>query len=337
MQAHKVSLTGVKPTGAVHLGNYLGAIRPALRLADQYNARYFIADYHALTTERDPKALEQQIYHVAAAWLASGLDPTRMLIYRQSHVPEVFELAWVFSCLLAAGQLERGHAYKDALAKGDAPNAGILYYPMLMAADIVLYDANVVPVGKDQKQHLELTRDVAVRLNHLYGEGTVVVPEAKLAEVAVIPGTDGEKMSKSRDNGIDLFAPAKQLRKAIMRIQTDSTPQEAPKQAEGTTVFEIFRAVASPADTAAFKAKLEAGGWGWGHAKQALYDVIEAELGPKREHYDALMADKTKIDTVLEEGAEQARNIAARTMRRVRTAIGIRGNERKRAKTIAPV
>ncbi len=337
MVTKKVSLTGVKPTGAVHLGNYLGAIRPAIRLADAYTARYFIADYHALTTERDPIALEQQIYHVAACWLASGLDPSRMLIYRQSQVPEVFELAWIFSCLTAAGQLERGHAYKDAVAKGGAPNAGLLFYPMLMAADIVLYDADVVPVGKDQKQHLELTRDVAVRLNHVYGEGTVVVPEAKLAEVAVIPGTDGEKMSKSRGNGIDLFAPQKQLRKAIMKIQTDSTPEGAPKVAEGSTVFEIFRAVASESDTLAFKQRLEAGGWGWGHAKQALFEVIEAEIGPKRKRYDELMADTREIDRLLDDGARQARVIAQRTMRRVRSAIGITGNERKRAKTVAPV
>lgn len=336
MAAQKVSLTGVKPTGAVHLGNYLGAIRPALKLAEQYRARYFIADYHALTSERDPRALEAQIYHVAASWLASGLDPERMLIYRQSQIPEVFELAWVFSCLLAAGQLERGHAYKDALAKGDAPNAGLLYYPMLMAADIVLYDADVVPVGKDQKQHLELTRDVAVRLNHLYGEGTVVVPEAQLADVAVIPGTDGQKMSKSRGNGIELFAPQKKLRKAIMKIQTDSTPEDAPKQAEGTTVYEIFRAVASESDAKAFRERLEAGGWGWGHAKQALYELIETEIAPKREHYEALMNDKRQIDAILDEGADKARQIALRTMRRVRSAIGISGNERRRAQTVAP-
>lgn len=336
MTAKKISLTGVKPTGAVHLGNYLGAIRPAIKLAETYTARYFIADYHALTTERDPIALEQQIYHVAASWLASGLDPAQMLIYRQSHIREVFELAWIFSCLTAAGQLERGHAFKDSVAKGSAPNAGLLFYPMLMAADIVLYDADVVPVGKDQKQHLELTRDVAVRLNHLYGEGTVVVPEAKLAEVALIPGTDGEKMSKSRGNGIDLFVPAKKLRKAIMKIQTDSTPQEAKKVAEGSTVYEIFRAVASESDTLAFKQKLEAGGWGWGHAKEALYEVLEAEIGPKRERYETLMDDKREIDRILEEGARSAQHIADRTMRRVRAAIGIAGNERRRAKTMAP-
>ena len=192
----KTSLTGIKPTGVPHLGNYLGAIRPALRLADDHRSIYFIADYHALTTERDPQRLQQQVYDVAAAWLACGLDPKRTLLYRQSDVIEVFELAWVFACVVATGQLERGHAYKDALAQG-SPNAGIFNYPLLMAADIVLYGADLVPVGKDQVQHLELARDIAVRVNHLYGEGTVVVPEALITEAPLVPGTDGRKMSKS--------------------------------------------------------------------------------------------------------------------------------------------
>ena len=205
----KTSLTGIKPTHLPHLGNYLGAIRPALSLVDHYRTLYFIADYHALTTVRDPDALREYVRDVAATWLACGLDPDRTLLYRQSDVPEVFELTWVLSCLLATGQLERGHAYKDALARGESPNAGIFNYPLLMAADILLYDTDVVPIGRDQKQHLELTRDVATRLNHLYGEGTLVVPEALISDAPLVPGTDGEKMSKSKGNGIPLFEPPK--------------------------------------------------------------------------------------------------------------------------------
>src|SRR5690349_7732670 len=222
----QVSLTGIKPTGSkvtaqggglIHLGNYFGAIRPALRLAERYETIYFVADYHALTTQRDPQALRDNIYDVAATWLACGLDPERTLLFRQSAVPEVFELSWVLGCFIATGQLERGHAYKDALSEGESPNAGIFNYPLLMAADILLYDTQVVPIGADQKQHLELARDVAVRLNHRYGEGTVVVPEALVTEAPLVPGDDGRKMSKSYGNTIALFAPTKVLRDGIMK------------------------------------------------------------------------------------------------------------------------
>ncbi|MDB4973004.1 MAG: Tryptophanyl-tRNA synthetase, partial [Myxococcaceae bacterium] len=215
----KRSLTGIKPTGTIHVGNYLGAMRPALRLVESYESSlYFIADYHALTTVHDRRQLHTMVYDVAAAWLAVGLEPERTVLYRQSAVTEVFELAWVLSCLIATGQLERGHSYKDALAKGDSPNAGIFNYPVLMAADIVLYDTNVVPVGLDQRQHLEVARDVANRVNHVFGEGTLVVPQAVIQEDVLVPGLDGQKMSKSHGNVIPLFAAQKELKKIVMSI-----------------------------------------------------------------------------------------------------------------------
>jgi len=304
------------------LGNYLGAIRPALSLVDRYRTLYFIADYHAVTTVRDANALRGYIRDVAATWLACGLDPEQTLLYRQSDVPEVFELTWVLSCLLATGQLERGHAYKDAVARGESPNAGIFNYPVLMAADILLYDTDVVPIGKDQKQHLELTRDVAMRLNHLYGEGTLVVPEALIGEAPLVPGTDGEKMSKSKGNGIPLFDSPKKLRKVIMGIKTSSEGLDDPKRAEGSTVYELFSLVA-PDRAPEMKQKLEAGGYGWGHAKEDLYQAIEEEIGPKREAYLSIRADEAELDSILHAGADSARRIAHTTIQRVRSAIGI--------------
>ncbi|MGD8608552.1 MAG: tryptophan--tRNA ligase [Myxococcales bacterium] len=318
----KTSLTGIKPTHLPHLGNYLGAIRPALSLVDRYRTLYFIADYHALTTVREAAALRNHIRDVAATWLACGLDPERTLLYRQSDVPEVFELTWVLSCLLATGQLERGHAYKDAISRGESPNAGIFNYPALMAADILLYDTDVVPIGKDQKQHLELTRDVANRLNHLYGEGTLVVPEALITEAPLVPGTDGEKMSKSKGNSIPLFESPKKLRKVIMGIKTTSETLDEPKSVDGSTVYELYALIA-PEHAAEMKRKLEAGGYGWGHAKQDLFEAIEAELGPKRDAYLSIRADEARLDALLHVGAGKAREIARHTMDRVRSAVGI--------------
>lgn len=330
--ARKVSLTGIKPTGAVvppeaggsiHLGNWLGAIRPALALVDRYESVYFIADYHALTTQRDPGALRQNALDIAATWMACGLDPARTLLFRQSDVIEVFELSWIFACMVATGQLERAHAYKDALARGDNPNAGLFNYPLLMAADIVLYDSNVVPVGQDQKQHVELARDIAVRLNHHYGDGTVVVPEALITEAPVVPGADGKKMSKSHGNTIPLFAPTAVLRKAVMAIKSDSTPLEEPKTPEGAVAYELYRLVAGAAEAEEMARKLRAGGYGWGHAKEALSDMLEAQIAPLRGRYLDLRRDERALDRVLEEGAQRARGIARRTMARVRGAIGI--------------
>ena len=319
----KTSLTGIKPTATPHLGNYLGAIRPALRLSESYRTLYFIADYHALTTLRDPPALQQYVYDVAASWMASGLDPNRTLLYRQSAVPEVFELTWILCCLTATGQLERGHAYKDALAKGDSANAGIFNYPMLMAADVLLYDTDVVPVGKDQKQHMELTRDIANRFNHVFGEGNLVVPEALIGDAPLVPGTDGQKMSKSAGNAIPLFASAKELKKTVMQIKTSSEPVEAPKDPGSSVVFQLYSQVAEPAQVEEMAAALRKGGFGWGHAKQALAEALEAELGPRRERFYELRQDPLLLNEVLESGAKRARTIAHKTMRRVREAVGI--------------
>jgi tryptophanyl-tRNA synthetase len=330
--AVKTSLTGIQPSGkavsieeggAVHLGNYLGAIRPALALAKRYDGLYFIADYHALTGQRDPEALRQNVRDVAAAWLAAGLDPEHTLLFRQSAVPEVFELSWIFACIVAAGQLERGHAYKDALDRGEAPNAGIFNYPLLMAADILLYDADVVPVGADQKQHLEIARDIAVRMNHVYGEGTVVVPEALIHDAPVVPGHDGRKMSKSYGNTIPLFAPSKALRSAILKVKSDSTPLEEPKQAEGSLVFDLYKLITTKDQQTALATKLQAGNYGWGHAKQELYEQLESHLSPMRDRYIHLRQNPTQIDEILAAGAAQARKKAHRTMQRIRAAIGI--------------
>ena len=319
------SLTGIKPTGTVHVGNYLGAMRPALELVQKFDSSlYFIADYHALTSVQDRSTLHTTIYDVAAAWLAAGLNPERTLLYRQSSVAEVFELTWVLSCLVATGQLERGHAYKDALGKGHAPNAGIFNYPVLMAADIILYDTNLVPVGRDQKQHLEIARDVAGRFNHVFGENTLVVPEALIQNELLVPGTDGQKMSKSYGNVIPLFGTAKELKKSVMGIVTGSESLEEPKQPEGATVFTLYTQIAGAERAELLAAKLRAGGYGWGHAKQDLLQALDETLSPMRERYQALRSDERALDAVLERGAEQARKIARATMERVRDAIGIR-------------
>jgi len=322
LRSVKTSLTGIKPTHLPHLGNYLGAIRPALSLVERYRTLYFIADYHALTTLHEPEKLRTYVRDVAATWLACGLDPDRTLLYRQSAVPEVFELTWVLSCFLATGQLERGHAYKDAVARGEAPSAGLFNYPVLMAADILLYDTDVVPIGKDQKQHLELTRDVATRINHRYGDGTLVVPEALISEAPLVPGIDGEKMSKSRGNGIPLFESSKKLRKVVMSITTTSDALEDRKDAEGSTVYQLYRLVA-PDEAPEMKRKLEAGGYGWGHAKQDLFEAIEREVGPMRDRFREIRADESAIDRALSAGAERAREIARSTLARVRAAVGV--------------
>jgi tryptophanyl-tRNA synthetase len=317
----KTSLTGIQATGTPHLGNYIGAIRPALKLAETYRSFYFIADYHALTTINDPRELRSNVYDVAATWLACGLDPEQTVFYRQSAIPEVHELAWIFACLISTGQLERGHSYKDALAKGEAPNAGLFNYPLLMAADIILYDAHVVPVGRDQKQHMEVARDLSVRFNHVFGD-TLVVPEAEIRSEILVPGLDGRKMSKSYGNYVPLFAPAKELKNQLLKIVTGSEALEAPKAAEGTTIFTMYQFVASAAQCQEMADKLRAGGYGWGHAKQALFEAIDAAIGPYREKYVALRKDEPELDRILLRGAERAREIAHVTIARVRKAIG---------------
>ena len=326
-------LTGIKPTGRPHVGNLLGAIRPALRLADQgLEAMYFIADDHALTPVHDAKELAHLTREVAATWLALGLDTDKVVFYRQSDIPEIFELAWVFSCFTSKGWMNKAHAYKaivdakEAAGETDVDagiNMGIYGYPILMAADIVAFDVDLVPVGKDQVQHVEIARDIAQRINHVYGKDPLRLPQAKLEEnSAIVPGLDGRKMSKSYDNTIPLFAPAKELKKIVNRIVTDSTPPEVPKDPDASTIYQIYRAVASQADTEAFAARFRAG-IGWGDAKAALFEKLDTELGPARERYNALMADPVKIDALLAQGAAKARITARRTLDRVREALGV--------------
>lgn len=320
----QIALTGIKPSGQPHIGNYLGMIRPALALAQRYQGLYFIADYHALTTLHVGDQLRLHTREVAATWLALGLDPQRSLLYRQSDVPEVMELAWILSCFTSKGMLDRAHAFKDALAQKRDVSAGLYTYPVLMAADIVAFGAQVVPVGKDQKQHLEMCRDIALRFNHVYGE-LLVVPEALIQEeVEIIPGLDGRKMSKSYDNTIPLFLPTAQLRKLVMRIQTDSTPVAEPKVPETAAVFQLYRHFASPAEVEALAARLRAGGIGWAVAKEALCEAMERALAEPRARYQQLFADEAGLAAVLRDGAERARALAAPRMEKIRRAVGVR-------------
>jgi tryptophanyl-tRNA synthetase len=319
----KTFVTGIKPTGPVHIGNYLGAMRPALRLSKGQRLFCSIADYHAFTTPQDPARLREHTYDLAAAWLAAGLDPASAILFRQSSIAEVFELAWIFDCLITTGRLERGHAYKDALTRGESPTAGLFNYPVLMAADVVLFDADLVPVGTDQKQHVEVARDLAIRLNRRFREGTVVVPEALVTNASVVPGTDGRKMSKSHGNTLPVFAPEGELRSAIMNIKTSPEPLEAPKDPEGSIVVELYSFFASESDVAAMKDDLRRGAYGWRQAKEVLFEAVNVEIGGKRGAFVALRADESKLGAILDDGAARARRVARGTMSRVRAAIGI--------------
>ena len=320
----KRALTGIKPTGNVHLGNYLGMIRPALELQDSFEAFYFIADYHAMTTQKDGAALYRQTLETTATWLALGLDPERTTLFRQSAVPEVCELTWILSCHVPVGMLDRGHAVKAAREDDREINAGLLNYPLLMAADILLYDAHVVPVGLDQKQHIEITRDIATKVNFVWGEDTLVVPEPHIREeVAVIPGLDGRKMSKSYGNEIGLWLPSKQLRKTVMRIVTDSTPMEEPKDPDRDNVFALYKLFASADQTADLARRYRAGGLGYGHAKQELFEVIDAHLAEARDRYQDWIEHPDRIEDVLDAGAERARSAAQPTLDRLRRRSGI--------------
>lgn len=331
----KVSLTGIKPTGDPHIGNFVGAIRPALELAEQYESIYFIADYHALTTIRDPEVLRRYTRSVAATWMAAGLDPERTVFYRQSDVPEVFELTWILSCVTAKGLMNRAHAYKAALdrnreagtAELDAGvNMGLFNYPILMAVDILIMETDVVPVGKDQVQHVEYAADIAGSFNHLYGnQHKLKIPQPLIPESdtgQAVPGTDGRKMSKSYGNTIPLFVEPSTLRKMIRRIPTDSTPVEESKDPDSSSVFQILQQFASPSDTAEVRKRLEAGGMGWGELKDELFQTLDNLLAPLRERYDALMEPTSELDELLVRGAERARHRAGPVLAGVKKAIG---------------
>jgi tryptophanyl-tRNA synthetase len=328
----KISLTGIKPTGILHIGNYFGAIKPALKLAKDYDARYFIADYHALNTMKDPKELSERIREVAAGWLAAGLDPEQVIFYRQSSIPETFELSTQLMAFTAKGLMNRAHAYKAAVQenteKNDDPDAGVnmglFTYPVLMAADIILFDSDVVPVGKDQVQHIEMAQDIAQAVNANYKQQVLKVPQALVQEdVAVVPGLDGRKMSKSYNNIIPLFAPEKELRRLIMRIVTNSQGVEEPKDPGASQIFLLYKLFASAEEQAALAARYRAGGMGWGEAKEELFRAANRELSPLRERFNALIVDPAALDRILARGAERARPIAAATVKRFRKAAGI--------------
>ncbi len=319
-------LTGIQSSGIPHLGNILGAIQPAIALAEQSNnqALLFIADYHSLTSVRDAEALKHNTYATAATWLAFGLDTDKHIFYRQSDIPAVCELAWFLNCFTPIPMLENAHSFKDKSAKfnKDKISAGLFTYPVLMAADILLYDAEIVPVGKDQEQHLEITRNIARSFNHNYGD-TFVIPESKIQEkVMVVPGTDGQKMSKSYGNFIDIFLPDKKLRKVIMGIQTDSTPLDDPKNPDTCNVFKLYQLLGSEAQIAELRQNYTAGNYGYGAAKQALYELIIDKYATQRKAYHRFMVNTSLIDVELKKGAEKAHKISTEVLARIKTKLG---------------
>jgi tryptophanyl-tRNA synthetase len=317
-------LTGLQPSGKLHVGNFFGAMEPAVRLQDEGEAFYFIADYHAMTSSQNPAALRDNVRELAVDFLACGLDPARAVFFRQSAVPEVNELAWLLSTICPMSLLAKCHSYKDKTAQGIAANHALFAYPVLMAADILLYDSNKVPVGKDQKQHLEVTRDLAVKFNETYGEGTVVLPDPIIREdTAVVIGLDGRKMSKTYHNTLPIFGEEKPLKKLIMKITTDSTPVEAPKPTEGSTILALYKLFASPADYAAMVADHENGGFGYGDFKKRLADAYWDFFAPMRVRRAEIEADPGYVDQVLAAGALRAREEAAKVLDRVRRAVGL--------------
>jgi tryptophanyl-tRNA synthetase len=333
-------LTGITTTGTPHLGNYVGAIRPAVTASLNAGTEsfYFLADYHALIKCDEPARIQRSTLEIAASWLAAGLDPARVFFYRQSDIPEIPELTWLLACVTGKGLLNRAHAYKASVDKntaaGSEPDAdvtaGLFMYPVLMAADILMFKSHKIPVGRDQIQHIEMARDMAQSFNHLYGEH-FVLPEAAIeASVATLPGLDGRKMSKSYDNAIPLFAPREQLRKLIAGIVTDSRAPGEPKDVEGSALFQIYQAFANNEETDTLR-QAYADGIGWGDAKKALFERIDREIAPMRERYEALMADPAGMETILLAGAAKARELATPFMAELRAAVGLRGLGKQRA------
>ncbi|MEE9406899.1 MAG: tryptophan--tRNA ligase [Polaribacter sp.] len=317
-------LTGVQSTGTPHLGNLLGAILPAIEMSNnpKNEAFLFIADLHSLTQIKDGKTLRENTYSTAATWLACGLDINKTVFYRQSDVPQTTELTWYLNCFFPYQRLTLAHSFKDKANRLSDVNSGLFNYPMLMAADILLYDAEIIPVGKDQLQHLEMTRDVANRFNNVVGK-TLVVPEAKIQEnTKLVPGIDGEKMSKSRNNIINIFLPDKKLRKQIMSIKTDSKGLEEPKNPDTDNIYAIYKLLASNEQIVEMRANYEGGNYGYGHAKQALYELIIEHFATVRERYNHFMENKHEIDEALEIGAEKATKVAKGVLQRVRAKIG---------------
>ena len=317
-------LTGIQSTGTPHLGNILGAIKPAIDMANDPNNEsfLFIADMHSLTQIKDAETLRNNTYSTAATWLAFGLDIEKTVFYRQSDVPQVNELSWYLSCFFPYQRLTLAHSFKDKSDRLEDVNAGLFTYPMLMAADILLYDAEIVPVGKDQLQHIEMTRDVASRFHSKMGE-TFVMPEGKIQEnTKLIPGTNGAKMSKSNNNFINIFLPDKKLRKQVMSIETDSTPLEEPKNPDTCNVFALYKLLGSPEQVTDMRTKYENGGFGYGHAKQALFELITDTFSEERTKYNHYINNLDEIDEALKIGAEKASNVANEVLKRVRKKVG---------------
>ncbi|MGC9361429.1 MAG: tryptophan--tRNA ligase [Candidatus Syntrophosphaera sp.] len=328
----KVALTGIKPTGIPHIGNYLGAIKPALELAKTCEARYFIADYHALNSCKDPDEIRKMTLEIAAAWLASGLDPGKALFYKQSLVPQTFELLTMLMAFTPKGLMNRAHAYKSIVQANresgrdpdDGVNMGLYTYPVLMAADILLFDTDYVPVGNDQFQHVEMAVDIAQSFNFIYGRECFKLPQPIATEQSkTLVGLDGRKMSKSYDNTIPMFAPEKKLRKLIMRIVTNSQSVEEPKDPDVCTIFSLYKNFATPEQIEALRERYLAGGMGWGHAKQELFEVMNSHLKPLRERYEELIADPRVIMDALEEGSAKARKLAVKKIEQLRSIIGV--------------
>jgi len=316
-------LSGIQPSGKLHLGNYFGMMQPALQLQEQGETFLFIANYHALTSVNDPARLREDTFDVALDFLACGLDPARTVFFRQSDVPEVTELTWLLSVITPMGLLERCHSYKDKLAKGLPPSHGLFSYPVLMAADILLYQSTLVPVGRDQKQHVEVTRDLAIKFNNQFGP-VFTIPEPAIREdVAVVPGLDGQKMSKSYGNTIELFGSPKETKARIMQIVTDSTPLEAPKDPDTCNVFALYKLFATPAEREAMAARYRAGQFGYGHAKKALCEAFEAKFGPLRARREELARNPAAVESILRDGAARARAEARKTLTAARQAVGI--------------
>lgn len=317
-------LTGLQPSGKLHVGNFFGAMEPAIRLQEQGEAYYFIANYHAMTTVSDGATLRQYTDDLALDFLATGLDPQKAVFFRQSDVPEVHELAWILSTVCPMGLLERCHSFKDKTAKGFSPNHALFAYPALMAADILLYQSDLVPVGKDQKQHLEVTRDLAHKINDKFGADLLKLPEALIAEsTAVVPGLDGQKMSKSYGNTLPLFGEEKPLRKLIMRIPTDSTPVEEPKPVEGSIILQLYKLFASAADYATMVQDYQQGGFGYGEFKQRLFEAYWEYFRVARARRVELDSNPDYVQGVLQKGAEKARQEATKTLDKLKIAVGL--------------
>jgi tryptophanyl-tRNA synthetase len=323
MEAVLRILSGIQPSGKLHIGNFFGAMRQHLSLQADHDGFYFIADYHAMTSNPAPADLAVRTLEVAKDYLALGLDPKKTVFWRQSDVPEVTELAWILSCVTPLGLLQRCTSYKDKVAQGLTPNHGLFAYPVLQAADILMYDSNLVPVGADQKQHIEVTRDIAVKFNLQFGETFVVPEEQILKSVAVVPGLDGRKMSKSYKNTIEIFESESSIKKKVMRMMTDSTPVEEPKDPEACNIFALLRLAAEREELAEWEAKYRKGGVGYGTVKKRVVELLCAYFRPYRERREAMEKDRDYVEDVLCDGARRARAVAKTTMGRVRDAVGL--------------